>query len=105
MKAGLLTDKIQIYRPNIINTDFGDTHTEWELHYTTRANVIYNSGSRTNENQEIFYPTNRTFVVRSYVPVNEPMRIKFEDKYYQIISIIPNKYYRNKTIYTELVNE
>lgn len=105
MKAGILKEKIEIYEPIITTTDYGDSKIDYELHYTTHAHVMYNSGTRTNENNEVFYPTNRTFIVRHYVPVTEPMRIKFEDKYYQIISINPNKYYNDKEIYTELVNE
>ena len=105
MKAGLLNEVIEIYRPVITESPYGDTETTWQLHYATRAGVIYNAGSRITENQEIFYPTNRTFIVRHYVPVTEPMRIKFDGKYYQIISINPNKVYHNKEIYTELVNE
>lgn len=105
MKAGLLKEKIEVYKPVTVTTDYGDSTTQYELFYTTRAHVMYNSGTRVNENSEIFYPTNRTFIVRHYVPVEEPMRIKFEDKYYQIISIDPNKYHNDREIYTRLVNE
>lgn len=105
MKAGKLKERIEIWQPVVKTTDFGNTTTVYELLKSTRAEVIYNSGSRTNENKEIFYPTSRTFRVRYYVPVKEPMRIKFEDKFYQILSIEPNKYYNNKTIITDLVNE
>lgn len=105
MKAGILKEKIEIWEPVITTTDYGDTKIDYELFYTTRANVQYNAGARVNENSEVFYPTNKTFIVRHYVPVREPMRIKFEDKFYQISSIVPNKYYNDKVIYTELVNE
>lgn len=105
MKAGILKEKIEIYEPTIITTDYGNSKREYTLHYTTRANVQYNSGARVNENDEVFYPNNKTFIVRHYVPVTEPMRIKFEDKFYRIISINSDKYYNDKVIYTELVNE
>ncbi len=105
MKAGILKEKIEIWEPQVTTTDYGDTKIDYVLFYTTRANVQYNSGSRVNENSEVFYPTNKTFIVRHYVPVREPMRIKFEDKFYQISSIVPNKYYNDKVIYSELVNE
>lgn len=105
MKAGTLKYIIEIYRPVITSTDFGNTHTEWEFHYKTHANMIFNSGNRINENNEIFYPTTRTFIVRHYVPVEDTMRIKFEDKYYQIVSINKNKYYNDIEINTDLVNE
>ena len=105
MKAGILKEPIEIWKPTRITTEFGDSETEYVLFYTTRAFVQYNSGSRTLENNEIFYPTNRTFIVRHYVPVVEKMRIKYNGKFYQIISINSNKYYNDKEIYTELVNE
>jgi len=105
MKAGKLRDIIEIFKPVLNTTEYGDSVTSYEFHYKTRAEVIYNSGTKTNENNEVFYSTSRTFRVRYYVDVTEPMRIKFKDKYYQIISIEPNKYYNNKTIITELVNE
>lgn len=105
MKAGTLKWKIEIWKPITITTDYGDSKTEYELHYTTHANMLYNSGTRTVENDEIVYPNNKTFIVRHYVPVEEPMRVKFEGQFYQIISINPNKYYNDKELYTELVNE
>ena len=105
MKAGILKENIEIWEPNIITTEYGDSKMEYTWFYTTRANVQYNSGTRVNENNEVFYPTNKTFIVRHYVPVKEVMRIKFDDKFYRIISINADKYYNDKVIYTELVNE
>jgi head-tail adaptor len=105
MKAGILKEKIEIYEPVITTTDYGDTKTTWSLFYTTHAAVMHNGGSRGNENNEVFYSTNKTFIIRHYVPVVEKMRIKFEGKYYQITSIIPNKYFNDKEIQTQLVNE
>lgn len=105
MKAGILRNKIEIYNPVVTTTDFGNTKTEYTLFTTTRANVRYNSGSRVVENDEIFYPHSKTFIIRHYVAVTEPMRIKFEDKFYRIISINSNQYYNNKEILAELVNE
>ena len=105
MKAGKLRDTIEIFKPVVNTTEYGGSVTSYEFHYKTRAEVIYNSGSKTNENNEVFYSTSITFRIRYYVDVKETMRIKFQDKYYQIISIEPNKYYNNKTIITELVNE
>jgi head-tail adaptor len=105
MKAGILKEKIEIYAPTVETTEYGNSRTVYSLHYTTRASVQYNSGTRTNQNDEIFYPVTKTFIVRHYVPVTEPMRIKHDGKTYRIISIEPNKYYNDKEIITELVNE
>jgi len=105
MKAGQLKYKIEIWTPTIITTDYG-THKEvYSLLCSTRANVFFNSGTRTTENDEIVYPKTRTFIVRHYIPVTDPMRVKFEGKFYQIVSINKNKYYNNTEIIAELVNE
>lgn len=105
MKAGILKEKIEIYKPVVMQTDFGNSKTDYQQCYETRAAVLHNGGTRLNQNSEIFYPNNKTFITRHYVPVVENMRIKFENKFYQITSITPNKYYNDKEIYTELVNE
>jgi SPP1 family predicted phage head-tail adaptor len=105
MKAGILKEQIQILQPIIQKTESGVNKTSWEPYYTTRASVQHNGGSRGTENNELFYSINKTFIVRHYVPVVEKMRIKYEGKNYKIISIIPNKYYNDKEINTELVNE
>ena len=105
MKAGILKEHIEIYEPVTVTTDFGNTTQTWQRFYTTRASVLHNGGTRLNQNDEIFYPNNKTFIVRHYVPVVEKMRIKFQGKMYQITSIIPNKWYNDKEIYTTLVNE
>lgn len=105
MKAGILKENIEIYEPVTVTTDFGNTTQTWQRVYTTRAAVLHNGGTRLNQNDEIFYPNNKTFIVRHYVPVVEKMRIHFQGKKYQITSIIPNKWYNDKEIYTTLVNE
>lgn len=105
MKAGILKEHIEIYEPVTVTTDFGNTTQTWQRFYTTRASVLHNGGTRLNQNDEIFYPNNKTFIVRHYVPVVEKMRIHYQGKMYQITSIVPNKYYNDKEIYTTLVNE
>ena len=105
MKAGILKENIEIYEPVTVTTDFGNTTQTWQRFYTTRASVLHNGGTRLNQNDEIFYPNNKTFIVRHYVPVVEKMRIHYQGKKYQITSIVPNKWYNDKEIYTTLVNE
>lgn len=105
MNAGILREKIEIYEPTVTRTQYGNSKTSWSLHYTTRASVQYNSGFEKEENKEIVRTTVYTFIVRHYVPVNEKMRIKHEGKMYKIESIKPNKYYNDKEIVAELVNQ
>lgn len=105
MKAGLLKEKVFIYKPVITKTDFGDTKVDYELYYPTRAAVLWNSGNRENENNEIFFAQNKTFIIRSYVPITEQSRIKFNGKFYRVLSVEPNKVYNNLQVVAELINE
>lgn len=105
MKAGILKEKIEIWKPIVVTTEFGSSKIEYELSYTTRSSVIHNSGYKNDSNNEIFYSQDKTFIVRTYVPVVENMRIRYDGKFYAINSIIVNKYYNDKTIDATLVNE
>jgi SPP1 family predicted phage head-tail adaptor len=105
MNAGILREKIEIYEPVVTRTQYGNSKTSWNLFYTTRASVQYNSGFEKEENKEIVRTTIYTFIVRHYVPVKETMRIKHDGKMYKIESIKPNKYYNDKEIVAELVNK
>lgn len=105
MRAGLLKEVINIYKPTVTKTETGAQKLTYELYYTTRSHVMHNSGSRDNESGEIFYSNNKTFVVRTYVPINEHMVIEYNSKRFKIISIIPNKWYGNLEIYTETIND
>ena len=74
--------------------------------FTTRADVIWNNGNRIVSNEEIFYENTVSFVVRFYCPLEDTMRVKYQDKLYRIISINPEKEtYSRKTIIAELINE
>ena len=105
MKAGTLREKVVILEPVVNTTEYGDNKTEWAAKYATRANVKYQSQNRNNDNNEIFYSTTIEFKVRDYIKVTEWDRILYNDKFYRVLSLIPNKYNREITIVTELVNE
>lgn len=106
MQAGKLTEKIQFYSPYHQKTEYGSkTKTTYTYAFSTRATYKYTSGQRVNQNDEIFFDSNHSFIVRYYVPVEEEMRIKYDDKTYRILSIEPNKTRREKTINVEVVNE
>ena len=62
-------------------------------------------GTREIQNNEIFYDYSKTFIVRMYVDVLDTDRIKYDDKYYRVISIEPDLHLQQKTILAELVNE
>ena len=105
-RAGLLTKIIKILTPTTTVNEYGEQIQEYNLKYTTRARVLHDSGSRTNENGEIFYPYQKTFNIRSYVPITEFDLIEFESKRYRVITIENRIEDQNdKLVITELINE
>ena len=92
MNACLLRYPIEIYELVTTKTEYGTIQTHYELKYETKAHIIFNSESQVISEGEIFYPVNRTFIVREYVPVVETDRIKWDGKWWKIMSINPNKF-------------
>ena len=106
MNAGTLFYDIVIEKPEIIvNDDFGSQTETWIKYIKTKADVIWESGNRTNDNNETFYSWNMTFRIRYYHDVNEKMRIVWNNKRYRILSIMPDRIKQVKTIRTELIND
>lgn len=105
MNSALLKHPIELYALQTTKTQYGTIKTEYIKKYDTRAHIIFGSENQVISEGEIFYPINRTFVVRSYVPVTETDRIKWDNKWWKILSINKNDYYGNIEIMTTIVNE
>lgn len=105
MIAGRLNEIIKIYHPTVTTNDYGEASEEYKLSYTTRAKVDHNSGTRTIENDEIVFDYNKTFTVRSYVPVTDVDRIEWQGKMYRILTTQQRREYNDIMITTELINE
>lgn len=105
-RAGLLNEVINIYSPTSTVNEYGEKIQTYTLSYTTRARVVHTSGNRSNENNEIFYSYQKSFTVRSYVPVTEYDQIEYCNKRYRILTIDNRiKVQNDKVIITELINE
>jgi SPP1 family predicted phage head-tail adaptor len=105
MQAGLLRDTIEIQKRIIDKDDFGSDVETFQHYLSTKAQVIYSSGKRNISNNEITYNYNVTFVIRYCVDISESMRINFDEKYYRILSIEPDRHFNKKIVITELINE
>lgn len=106
MNAGLLNEYITIEKLEIENNeDFGSQESAYTDYLITKARVIYNTGNKTNDNNEVFFTSSVTFEIRLYNEVDESMRISFKDKKYRILSIIPDKHTQKLIIQTELIND
>ena len=105
MNSALLRTPIKIYELVTSTTEYGHIKNSYELKYKTKAHVIFNSENQVVSEGEVFYPTNRTFIVRAYVPVTETDRIEWDNKMWKILSINKNDHYNNTEIQCTLVNE
>jgi head-tail adaptor len=105
MRAGLLTEPIEIYEKVLSTNSYGEQTEEWVLKYSTKARLIHDGGNRVIQNDEVFFAHTKTFQVRDYVPVGEYDKIKWDSKYYRILNIEPEKSMMNKTIKTELIDD
>lgn len=106
MKAGRLREeKITIYRLPVEMSEYGPylNIKNLELICSTRASKSYTSMTRTEDNDALTFPVSITFYVRSYVPVAEDHIILWNDRYWRVLSVIPNKYYQDIEVATELI--
>ena len=108
MRAGLLTETISIYKPYNRDSKFGASSKTDYVPYlnSTKARVTNQQGTRTNENGDIYYAYTVTFTIRGYHKIDEYMRIKWKDKFYRILNIIPSTAsYNEIKIDAEIINE
>jgi len=68
MEAGNLKTRIYFENCIVSKNEYGHEEYTYEPAFSTKAQVIYNSGDRVIENEEIFYPNTLTFKCRFYVP-------------------------------------
>lgn len=104
MNAALLKNPIEIHELVTEKTEYGTIRSFYRYKCRTRSHIIFNSENQVVSEGEVFYPINRTFIVRSYIPVKETDRIKWEDKFWKIMSINKNIYFNDIEIVTTLVN-
>lgn len=105
MRAGLLTEQIEIWSKHLTVNEFGEEVEDWIKTYKTRARLVHDGGSRVVSNDEIVFTHSKTFQIRQYVPINELDRILWNGKFYRILNIEPDRVQMNQTIKTELIND
>ena len=105
MIAGRLNEVVKIYNVESTVNDYGERIEDYVLSMTTRARVDFNSGNRTNENDEIVYNYQKTFNVRSYVPVTDTSHIEWQEKMYRVLSVEKRREYNDIVVIAELINE
>ncbi len=105
MDAGALDTKITILRLVSQRNEFGESVDFYKPLCDTRAQIVHNSGNKTDQNYETEYQYTKTFIVRSYTPIKEFDRIGYKDHMWSVISIEDDRIMNNKTIVATIVNE
>lgn len=106
MNSALLRQEIiELYSPVVTENALGEYETSWKCEGTTRAGLLNQMMNRTFDVERVGYDLSKTFVIRRYVKIEENWRIKWNGKLYYIISIDINKYFNDKTILVDIVEE
>lgn len=104
-RSGLLTEIIKIYRPSVMQDDWGNQATTDELVTTTRARVVFNNGSRNLENQEVVYDYTKIFTTRFYVDVKDFDKVFWQGNFYRVTTVERNSVLQETYIHTQRVND
>lgn len=105
MIAGLLNQIIEIHKPIQRKNEYGEVEDTFEKSFQTKSQVIYNSGSRVIDNNEIFNEYKVQFIVRIYHNISENDRVKYDGKTYIIEAIEKSKQYQLQKLNCVIVNE
>ena len=105
MRAGLLLEQIEVWKPTITINDFGEQDTTYNLSFKCRARVKHSGGNRTVENFENVYPYQQDLIVRIYQNINDFDRIKWNNKFYTILHIEPDRELQCKNLLIAEVND
>jgi head-tail adaptor len=104
MIIGKMRYDIIVQKKINIRGEFGEFKEEWSDYLNLKADVIYNNGGKTIDNDEIFNTQQITFTIY-YRDVKEDMIIIFNNKKYQINFINEIPYKQGIIISAELINE
>lgn len=108
MKSGRLNEYIVIEELKTITNEFGEEESNLYCEkFRTKADVRNEGGTRENDNGEIFYSQNKTFIVWDYIDkkLNEYDRIIYQNKPYRIINKEVVQEDKLLNIKCELINE
>ena len=105
MRAGLLNELIEIWKPTISINSVGEQTTTYSKNATIKARVLHASGNRTVENDEVVFPYTKNIQVRIYQDISDFDRVMYDGKLYRIQSIETDKLLQCKNIYMEVINE
>lgn len=84
MRAGLLKEVVDVYRPTVSTNTLGEQVTIYTKVNTYRARVVHRSHNRDNFEGDINYPNVQHLQLRIYVDIKDNDIIKFQEHYYRL---------------------
>lgn len=105
MRAGRLNEIVEIWRSQVTVNEYGERDEEDVYVCKTRAAVRNTSGGRSEPNNEIFYSYSFEFLLRSYIPVVDTDRIKWQGNMYMINSLQHRRESNDIQIFATKINE
>ena len=105
MRAGLLTENIEVLSPRVEKNAVGEQVTTYIHKMDIRARNVVHRESQTNLNGDISYPKTFTLEVRIFQPIDDYDRIRWNRKDYTIISIEIDRQLLCKRLEITEVNE
>lgn len=87
MRAGLLNDRLDLYRAKQIRNEVNDQITEWIKVKTLRARLTRDISRRGEAVAEVFYSGQKTFLVRIQEKISENDRLGYRGEAYRIADI------------------
>lgn len=105
MRAGGFKEPINVYKSVITTNEYGEELSEFVLQCKTRANVLWSSGRRTLENDEIFFPNQFDIIIHRYVKIYDDTRIELQGKMYRVIEYHQEPEFNDQRVKIEIINE
>ena len=104
MRAGLLTERIDILRPTVSTSTVGEQVVQLTVWCSTRARLVVHRQNRTQSNGEVWSPTAITMEIRKYHRVQDTDLVQWDGKNYRIVAIEVDRAVQCKRLTLEEVN-
>lgn len=104
MKAGRLTERIRLMRPEVTLNAFGERRTSYERYADIWADKVWLGGDTKTEVQENFAGARQEFLIHYAHPVREDWRVIYDGIEYRVTAIDKNQRRNLKRVRCERIN-
>lgn len=105
MIAGLLSDFVSLYRPEVSVDKFGATTTGYTLYGRVRAQVSWKSGTLSVQASEMFGDERLELLVRDSHPLEEKWLVEVRGSRYRVAAVDLNRRRGYRKAFLEKLND